>query len=231
MTSYITEAGKLTKNASNAAETVTDTIRAAEKWGKNPFKIAEGVTAEAGAKGMRLLETGGDAAKEAKKAVWEAKAAVGADGIRLSTRAQDVANARKIGFSGADGAKSLKGAKKGGSGPKGHVAIWEHLDGHGQLIDSGVSHSGGTKPGRVLSWEEQLQTHTERKILDELSKKGTVSAGDTIVIYGTKPPCNPGRSMKPSRECQKAMQNFANDNNVNILYFMEGDPNPWIFPR
>lgn len=125
----------------------------------------------------------------------------------------------------------IQSAGKGSSPSKGHVATWEHLDEHGQLRDSGVSHSGGTKPGRILSWEEQLQTHTERKILDELSKKGTVSAGDTIIIYGTKPPCNPGRSMRPSRGCQKAMQDFARNNNVNILYFKEGDPEPWIFPR
>lgn len=125
----------------------------------------------------------------------------------------------------------IESAGKGSSPSKGHVATWEHLDEHGQLRDSGVSHSGGTKPGRILSWEEQLQTHTERKILDELSKKGTVSAGDTIIIYGTKPPCNPGRSMRPSRGCQKAMQDFARNNNVNILYFKEGDPEPWIFPR
>ena len=124
-----------------------------------------------------------------------------------------------------------KFAKKSGGSSKGHVATWEHLDGYGHLIDSGVSHSGGTKPGRRLSFEEQLQTHTEAKILKELNKKGTVSRGDTIVIYGTKPPCNPGRSKRPSRGCQKAMQDFSNDNDVNNLYFMKGDSNPWIFPR
>ena len=50
-------------------------------------------------------------------------------------------------------------------------------------------------------------------------------------MSGTRPPCNQGRSMKPSRGCQKAMQDFANDKNVNILYFKEGDSNPWIFPQ
>ncbi|MBO5352486.1 MAG: hypothetical protein J6A77_04240 [Lachnospiraceae bacterium] len=122
-------------------------------------------------------------------------------------------------------------AEKGGKNAKGHMAKWQQLDKHGNVVDSGISRSGGTKPGRILSWEEQLQTHTERKILDELTEKGTVSAGETIVIYGTKSPCNPGRSVKPSRECQKAMQDFATDNDVNILYFKEGDSNPWIFPR
>ena len=37
--------------------------------------------------------------------------------------------------------------------------------------------------------------------------------------------------MRPSRGCQKAMQDFANTQNVNILYFKEGDSNPWIFPQ
>lgn len=94
-----------------------------------------------------------------------------------------------------------------------------------------MSNSGGTHPGRVLTWDEQLKTHTEYKILEELKVNEKVSPGSTIVISGTRPPCNPGRSMRPSRGCQKAMQDFANAKNVNILYFKEGDSNPWIFPQ
>lgn len=37
--------------------------------------------------------------------------------------------------------------------------------------------------------------------------------------------------MRPSRGCQKAMQAFANLYNVIVLYFMEGNPFAWIFPR
>lgn len=33
--------------------------------------------------------------------------------------------------------------------------------------------------------------------------------------------------MRPSRGCQKAMQDFANAQND----FKEGDSKPWIFPR
>lgn len=33
---------------------------------------------------------------------------------------------------------------------KGHTAYWEHFDQHGNIIDSGVSHSGGTNPGRSI---------------------------------------------------------------------------------
>ena len=114
---------------------------------------------------------------------------------------------------------------------RGHEATWEHLDEHGNVIDSGTVQSGGTHPGRSLTWEEQLATHTERKILDELSSRGNVLLGDTIAIYGTRPPCNPGRSMRLARGCQKAMQDFAIKFDVTVLYFKEGDPFPWIFSR
>ena len=53
--------------------------------------------------------------------------------------------------------------------------------------------------------------------MEELKVNEKVSPGSTIVINGTRPPCNPGRSMRPSRGCQKAMQDFANAENVNIL--------------
>ena len=127
--------------------------------------------------------------------------------------------------------KISESVDEGGSASKGHTATWELLDEHGNVIDSGVSTSGGTHPGRVLTWDEQLKTHTEYKILEDLKTDGKVSPNSTIVIIGTRPPCNPGRSMRPSRGCQKAMQDFANAQNVNILYFKEGDSNPWIFPR
>ena len=127
--------------------------------------------------------------------------------------------------------KSAAENSKGGIPSKGHTATWKLLDEHGNVIGSGVSNSGGTHPGRVLTWDEQLKTHTEYKILEELKVNGKVSPGSTIVISGTRPPCNPGRSKRPSRGCQKAMQDFANAKNVNILYFKEGDSNPWIFPR
>ena len=109
--SFVTETGKLTKNASNAADIAADVMRAAEKWGENPFKMMDGITAEAGSKGMRLLETGGDAAKEANEAVWQMKAVVGADGIKLSTSANTSVSLFKNGFTKTDGI--AKSAKKG----------------------------------------------------------------------------------------------------------------------
>ena len=74
-----------------------------------------------------------------------------------------------------------------------HTASYEHLNERGEVINSGTVQSGGTNPGRRLSWVEQLATHTEIKVLEIL--KNVVNEGDTIVINGTKPPCNPGRSI------------------------------------
>ena len=42
--------------------------------------------------------------------------------------------------------------------------------------------------------------------------------GTNFLINGTKPPCNPGRSMKSIRGCQGAMQDFTKEFEVNILY-------------
>ena len=123
------------------------------------------------------------------------------------------------------------GLSESENGGKGHTAIWEHFDEHGNIIDSGISHSGGTHPGRILSWQEQLQTHTEVNILKEIKNKGNIQQGHTIAIYGTKPPCNPGRSTKPSRGCQKAMNDFAKEEKINIVYFMKDNDFPWMFPK
>ena len=120
-------------------------------------------------------------------------------------------------------------AVSSGSKERGHTASWEHLDSKGNVVSSGTETSGGSELGRRLTWTEQLDTHTESKIIKGL--EGNVKSGDTIVITGTKPPCNPGRSSRPTRGCQGLMQRFAEENNINILYFQRGDVEPWIFPR
>ncbi len=104
----------MTKNAANTLDTFTDTMKAAAKWGDNPFKLVDGITAETGSKAMKALETGGDFAKESKKAVWEMKAVSGADGIRLKTSVDESVSFFKQGFAGTDGV--AKGARKSGSG-------------------------------------------------------------------------------------------------------------------
>ncbi len=102
----------MTKNAANTLDTFTDTMKAAAKWGDNPLKLVDGITAETGSKAMKALETGGDFAKESKKAVWEMKAVSGADGIRLKTSVDESVSFFKQGFAGTDGV--AKSARKSG---------------------------------------------------------------------------------------------------------------------
>ena len=73
-----------------------------------------------------------------------------------------------------------------------------------------------------LTWTEQLQVHTETKLLNAL--RDQVSRGDTIHITGTKPPCNPG-----GMGGQSAMADFAREKGVTIVYQQQGAPTPWIF--
>ena len=115
--SLAAEASEMTRKAGNTLDTISDTMKAASKWGDNPLKLADGITAEAGSKAMKALETGGDFAKESNKAVWEMKAVVGADGVKLSTSADTSASLFKNGLAKTDGvAKSAKSAKKSNTG-------------------------------------------------------------------------------------------------------------------
>jgi Pput_2613-like deaminase len=47
--------------------------------------------------------------------------------------------------------------------------------------------SGGTRPGRRLSYPEQQQVHTEGKILKKIS--GRTKPGDILTIRGNYEPC------------------------------------------
>jgi hypothetical protein len=102
----------------------------------------------------------------------------------------------------------------------GHEAQWEHRDSEGRIKARGDSESGseGTSPGR-LDFNEQLQTHTEWKILSELTG---LKQGDIITIRGQFPPCNPG-----GRGCFDVMQEFASRNQIRVIYKMEGGPT-WV---
>jgi len=112
--SFAKESCKMTKNAADTLDTLTDTMKAAAKWGDNPFKLVDGIKAETGSKAMKALETRGDFAKESKKAVWEMKAVSGADGIRLKTSVDESVSFFKQGFAGTDGVAKSTG--KSGSG-------------------------------------------------------------------------------------------------------------------
>jgi hypothetical protein len=107
---------------------------------------------------------------------------------------------------------------------RGHTASWELRGPDGRIETRGRLSSGSDKPpGRRLSWDEQLQTHTERKILDML--RGRVQPGDHITIRGTKPPCDPG-----GRGCGSAMQAFAEQMNIRITYTNTTTGQVWRYP-
>ena len=93
-----------------------------------------------------------------------------------------------------------------------HTADWEHRGPDGRIETRGRVSSGRDKPpGRRLNFNEQLQTHTERKIIKML--RGRVQPGDHVTIRGTRPPCNPG-----GRGCGTAMQTFAQQMQIRITY-------------
>jgi len=107
---------------------------------------------------------------------------------------------------------------------RGHTASWELRGPDGRIETRGRLSSGSDKPpGRRLSWNEQLQTHTERKILDML--RGRVQPGDHVTIRGTKPPCDPG-----GRGCGSAMQAFAEQMNIRISYTNTTTGQIWRYP-
>lgn len=101
---------------------------------------------------------------------------------------------------------------------------WELLNSEGQLKDSGIMGSGGTHPGRRLTWTEQYLVHAERKVINSLADR--VQQGDVIRIKGTKAPCSNRRG------CQAAMDAFAKQYDVKVIYEKISDPtDTWEFPR
>jgi hypothetical protein len=100
-----------------------------------------------------------------------------------------------------------------------HNAQWELRDCKGRIRTRGTAASGGTGFSRP-NWTQQLVSHTERKILDGLSD--IAKPGNIVTIRGTNPPCNPG-----GRGCQSAMQKFATDKDVRVIY--SNGPNKWTY--
>ena len=91
--SLAAEASRMTKKAADTLDTFSDTMRVAEKYGKGAIKSADNILADVGGKLAKALETGGDFGKEASKA---AKSAEAAGMLRLSTKADDAADALKV---------------------------------------------------------------------------------------------------------------------------------------
>jgi RHS repeat-associated protein len=84
----------------------------------------------------------------------------------------------------------------------GHQADWELRNSKGQIETRGTEESGGTGKSKP-TWPEQLASHTERKILEQLMN-----------------------SAKPG-DISPAMQRFAQEKSVKILYSVEDKV--WIY--
>jgi RHS repeat-associated protein len=156
----------------------------------------------------QLTEGGGELAM-ATGGTWSDAAAV-------STAGQAVA---------ATPAATSAGIGMGGSTlfRVGHKADFELREPNGRIQTRGSVKSGmDKKPGRRLNWNEQLETHTERKILDQL--EGQVKAGDHITIRGTKDPCEAS-----GRGCSSAMRAFAAKFGVKITYTNTTTGQSWTY--
>jgi RHS repeat-associated protein len=102
-----------------------------------------------------------------------------------------------------------------------HACGWQLRNAKGQIKNSGDM-SSGSSTGGSLDWNEQLATHTERKILEGL--RDQVSPGDVITMQGDLNPCNPGL-----RGCESFMAQFAQEYGVKIIYKQLGFDTPWVF--
>lgn len=80
----------------------------------------------------------------------------------------------------------------------------------GEPVDGvgGNYQSGGDAGCGRLSFQEQLDTHTEAKFLSDID--GVVKPGDHIEMYGSRDPCKPG--------CQPKIRKFVNEKNVTATY-------------
>jgi hypothetical protein len=66
---------------------------------------------------------------------------------------------------------------------------WQYRNSNGTIKTRGSETSDGTHPGYPLSWQEQLATHTEKKILEKFKSKN-VLPGEILSMQGSLPPCN-----------------------------------------
>jgi hypothetical protein len=78
---------------------------------------------------------------------------------------------------------------------------------NGKLVEGSkkVFTSGGI--GGKLTWAQQLETHTEAKIVREF--QGIVKEGDRLVISGSLPPCN---------GCQRRMKELVAATGAKVSY-------------
>jgi RHS repeat-associated protein len=80
--------------------------------------------------------------------------------------------------------------------------------------------SGGT--GRSnLTREEQLESHTERKVIGLLNGQGEVQEGDIVLMRGQYNPCRGG--------CQPAIRQFVDETGATVFYTSEEDGSVYAF--
>jgi hypothetical protein len=151
-------------------------------------------------------------------------AAVTVAGVVAATAGAGMAN-MAAGNHHMQQARNTASSQSSGSQPtktKGHTATYELKGKDGQNRTGGTMRSGSTEPpGRRLTWQEQLNVHTEPKIMDAV--KDVVQPGDVLSIEGTLPPCSPGGG-----GCQSAMQAFATEHQVTVRYTQTGVQS-WVF--
>jgi RHS repeat-associated protein len=90
---------------------------------------------------------------------------------------------------------------------------------------SGMGLPRGEAP--KMSFQDQLQTHTERWVM--LRAEPFVEPGDELTIRGTKPPC--GHRNMTAGMCASAMEEFADIHDVRITYIDETTGRQWVFAK
>jgi hypothetical protein len=98
-----------------------------------------------------------------------------------------------------------------------NTASWELRDPSGAVKMGGTAVSGGTAPGRRLSFPEQQKLHTEGKILS--ATEGHTTPGDKLIIHGREAPCS---------MCKSAMKKAAKERQTKIEY-TDGSNNKHTF--
>ncbi len=93
-----------------------------------------------------------------------------------------------------------------------HHLSWELRSSNGQIKTRGVEQSGGTTPGRRLTWKEQQKVHTEGKALEKA--KSSTKPGDVLTMRGEKKACP---------MCKGEIAKAAKEREIKITYKRGGE--------
>ena len=112
------EGGKIIKNAANATDAISDTLKVVAKHGSDTFKYADEVADEFVTKTMKALETGGDFGQEASKLAKNMDELASPGAVKLSTKADEAADALKATDAGGVAKKIIPDVEGGSSSVK-----------------------------------------------------------------------------------------------------------------